>query len=51
MIPLAVSGQVFLAAVIAGALLLVAILLRSEQRYEARQRSEQELRDEEAKGP
>jgi hypothetical protein len=38
MIPLAVSGQVVIGVAVVGALLLLAILLRSESRYEAEQK-------------
>jgi hypothetical protein len=42
MIPLAVSGTVVIGAAVAGAVLLLAFLLRSEDRYEAEHEREED---------
>jgi hypothetical protein len=42
MIPLAVSGTVVIGAAVVGAVLLLAFLLRSEDRYEAEHKGEDE---------
>lgn len=43
MVPLAVSGSVVIGVAVVGAILLLLILLRSEDRYEAEQDAEREL--------
>jgi hypothetical protein len=42
MIPFAVSGPIVIGVVVAGALLLVVLLLRSEDRYQAGQERERD---------
>jgi hypothetical protein len=42
MIPLAVSGPIVLAVAVVGALLLLAFLLRAEQRYDAEQERDED---------
>ncbi len=42
MVPLAVSGTIVIGVAVVGALLLLAILLRSENRYDAEQEKDRE---------
>jgi hypothetical protein len=42
MIPLAVSGPIVIAVAVVGALLLLAFLLRAEERYDAEQEREKD---------
>jgi multisubunit Na+/H+ antiporter MnhC subunit len=42
MLPLAVSGRIVIGVAVVGAILLLALLLRSEDRYETKEREDRE---------